>query len=126
MKKQEINKKEAKEALEYKAEAIASIGRGVKTRLKDHFKQWNGGLPYKTVISAETYRARRIGMEVGELASELETAGYIKIFNTPSGARYVFSGDCPLTIEEMQNWLQEQEVYKETEREFRKSQRKAL
>jgi len=99
-----------------KSEVIERVGRAFKARLDSHFAQWTGGLPFKVIMSNYSYKAKALGMDVGELAQELEAKGFIKIINSPSGARYLFSGDCPLTETELMDWLSTQEQAKELSR----------
>lgn len=102
---------------------IDDIGREINQRLSSHFNQWRAGLQFRFVMSSQAYRAKALGMDVGSMAHKLEESGYIKILNTPNGQRFVFAGDCPMTIEEMQNWLQEQEMIKESQKELKKMSR---
>lgn len=99
---------------------LEGIGKEIQKRLDKHFKQWGAGLPFKAIISNQAYRAKVLGMGVGELADRLEDEGFIKVLNTPNGARFIFSGDCPMTLDQMQDWLQEQEIKKESEKDFKK------
>lgn len=102
-------------------DTINKIGNEINLRLANHFKQWGAGLQFRFIMSSQAYRAKNLGMDVGTLSNKLESMGYIKIMNTPSGQRFVFAGNCPWTTEEMMNWLQEQEMLKETQKEFKKS-----
>lgn len=103
-----------------KTMTLDEIGRETQLRLSKHFEQWKAGLQFRFVLSSQAYRAKALGMDVGTMSSELETRGYIKVLNTPSGQRFVFAGDCDWSLEEMQNWLQEQELFKESQKEFKK------
>ena len=102
---------------------LSEIGEEIKIRLTNHFKQWEAGLPFKLIMSAQSHKAKQLGLDVGALANELENQGFIKILNSPSGARFVFAGDCPLSLEEMKEWLQTEEMSKETARELKRQQR---
>lgn len=95
---------------------INKIGLEVKRRLDQHFKQWGGGLSFRTVMSNNSYKARNLGLEVGELAQLLEDKGYIKVINTPSGARFLFSSECPLSNDELADWLMTQELQKSADK----------
>lgn len=99
---------------------IEQIGKEIQSRLNKHFEQWAGALQFRFVMSNQAYRAKALKIDVGTLANELEEMGFIKVLNTPSGQRFVFSGNCPWGMEEMQNWLQEQEIHKESQKEFKK------
>jgi len=103
-----------------KTMTLDEIGKETQLRLSKHFEQWKAGLQFRFVLSSQAYRAKALGMDVGAMSSELETLGYIKVLNTPSGQRFVFAGDCEWSNEEMQNWLQEQEMLKESQKEFKK------
>lgn len=106
-------------------EKVEQIGRDIRARLNTHFKQWNGGLPYRAIMSSQTYRAKAVGMLLGELSDTLEDQGFIKVVSTPSGARFVFAGDCGLTEDQMRDWLQEQEMVKEASKEARRASKAA-
>lgn len=103
------------------AEFIESTAENLKYRLKAQFKQWGGGLQFRAVMASKSVAAKKVGLTLDALTQILEDEGHIKVFNTPNGARYVFSGDCPLTDEEMQAWLQEQEIEKQNNLEFAKA-----
>lgn len=113
------NKKMEKE-IENKPMTLDEIGETVQRDLDAQFDEWGNALEFRFVMSSQSYRAKQIGMDVGKLSHELEKAGYIKIVRTPKGQKFVFSGKCPLTKEEMQNWLQEQEIMKESQKKFKK------
>lgn len=102
---------------------IENIGKSLHSDLSEQFKEWQNGLEYRFVISSQAYRAKALGMDVTELALKLQEMGYIKILRTPKGKKFVFAGDCPWSREEMQSWLQEQEILKESEKEFKKQLR---
>jgi NAD-dependent DNA ligase len=102
---------------------IETIGKNIHTELSEQFKDWQNGLEYRFVLSSQAYRAKALGMDVTELAQRLQEMGYIKILRTPKGKKFVFAGDCPWSREEMQSWLQEQEILKESEKEFKKQLR---
>lgn len=99
---------------------LEKIGQSLNRELTKHFEEWQSGLEYRFVVSAQGYRAKALGMDTGEMADILETEGYIKVVRTPNGKKYVFAGDCPWSLEEMRNWLQEQEILKESQKEFKK------
>lgn len=121
--KKKLEKTKVEPTLE---QEIENLGTDTQTRLNKQFEQWGGGLMYRIAITSLSYDAKRIGLTLSQLATRLEDEGYIKIFNTPTGARWVFSGDCPMSHEEMQTWLQEQEMTNQTIREFKQTQRKQI
>ncbi len=106
-------------------EQISKVGKDVKSRLDRQFQQWESGLPYKTVFSDQSYKAKALNMTVRELAEALESAGYVKIFNTPSGASFVLPGDCAWTMNEVSDWLQAIEIKKDSEREAKRATKAA-
>ncbi len=97
------------------------IGTGLRIQLNKHFEQWSAGLPYKTIMSPLSSKARLFSISLDELSEFLENNNFIKVRRTPQGKRFVFSGDCPLTNEELNNWVQDQEIQKEAEKEFKKA-----
>ncbi len=99
---------------------IERIGKGLKVYLSNHFKQYEAGLPFKVAISRHSAKAKSIGLSIDELAMELEEQGFIKVFSTPTGKRFVFSGDCPMTNAEVYEWIQDQESIRATEKELSK------
>ncbi len=105
---------------------IEMIGSGLLKKLNKHYEQWECGLPYKTVLSPFSPKAKSMGLALDDLSEKLEDEKYIKVFSTPNGKRFVFSGDCPLSNEEIRNWIQDQEVQKETEKELKKLSAKGL
>lgn len=104
---------------------IEKIGESLNRELNKHFDEWKAALEYRFVISSQGHRAKALGMDTGELADQLETLGYIKILRTPRGQKFVFAGDCPWSMEEMQTWLQDQVIQREEEKRFNKQQLKA-
>lgn len=104
---------------------LDGVGKDIQRRLNGYFKQYGSGLEFRTVMSSQSYRAKALGMDVGELSDKLEAGGYIKVLWAPGGQRFVFSGTCPLSEEQMQEWLHDQEIMRETQKEMKK-QAKAL
>lgn len=104
-----------------KEAAIEQIGRDVQSRLKQYFEQWEGGLSFRAILSNYSVKASKLGFTTTEFANELMDRGFIKIFLTPSGSRFVFPGDCPLSLQEIQEWLHTQEVKKETDKEAKRA-----
>lgn len=111
------------EADEVKLELV-KIGMDINKRLNKHFEQWGGGLQYKLILPHYASRAKRLGLSVTELSDALEEIGAIKVLNSPNGKRFIFSGDCQATPEEMNDWLQTQEMVREQNQEAKKQQRK--
>ena len=99
---------------------IERIGEGLNRELSKHFNEWKAGMEFRFVLSAQGYRAKALGMDIGEFSDKLETLGYIKIVRTPKGQKFVFAGDCPWTLEEMQTWLMDQVYQREEEKRFNK------
>lgn len=100
---------------------IERTGKSLQALLDSHFKQWQTGLPFKTVLSPYSTRAKTLGFGgVSELAQELEKQGFIKVLSSPSGKRFVFSTKCSMSKDEIHDWLQTQELMNETEREMKK------
>ncbi len=95
------------------AETLARLGVGIKAQLDSHFTQWNAGLPFKTIISKHSVKARSMSLTVDELAIALEKEGFIKVLSTPSGKRYVFSGSVPLEPNQLNDLIQAQEEIRE-------------
>lgn len=104
---------------------IERIGESLRRELTKHFNEWQSALEYRFVISSQGYRAKALGMDIGEFSDQLEKLGYIKILRTPRGQKFVFAGDCPWSLEEMQNWLQDQMVMREEEKRSNKQLAKA-
>ena len=103
-----------------KKELIEQIGEGLQHDLDRHFKQWEGGLPFKAFLSQKWHQAAKVGLNVSNLANTLEKMGYIKILSTPKGKRFIFSGSCKWTLNEIQEWIQLQESIHEAEKEYKK------
>jgi len=102
-------------------ELVNQVGKSLQYRLNRHYEQWQAGLPFKTALSDQSYKAKAIGLTVADLAQELEEAGFIKVYNIPSGARFVFSGDCPASLDEIQEFLHSQEAAKEANKTMKKA-----
>lgn len=109
----ELSKKE-------KLDLLNQIGDGLSSQLDKHFKQWGGGLPFKTILSQKAHKAKMIGLDVAQLADALEELKYIRISSTPTGKRYIFSGKCKLTDQQIQDWVQEHEMNLQAEAELKK------
>lgn len=113
-KPREGTKTESKMELESNKDELTRLGTGIKAQLDSHFKQWNAGLPFKTIISKHSVKAKSMSLSVDELAMELEANGYIKVLSTPTGRRYVFSGTVPLEPDELNDLIQMQESIRES------------
>jgi hypothetical protein len=92
---------------------LREIGMEMQFRLKHQFDQWGTGLPFVSIISNKYHDAKRMGITVTKLAQILEEQGFIKVINTITGSRFVFSGDCDLTPNEMLSSILEQQIHKQ-------------
>lgn len=100
---------------------VDKVGRNIQTQLESHFKQWQAGLPFRVVMSPYSARAKNLGFGgASEFSLELQELGYIKLFSSPAGRRFIFSGKCTLTDEEIVEWLQDQEMIRDAEKEHKK------
>jgi hypothetical protein len=108
--------------IDAKEKILSQIIRDVSSRLESHFEQWQGGLSFRAILSNYSVKAKKVGMTTSELADELVQRNAIRVYNTPSGARFVFAASCPLELSEIQEWLQLQDLKRNEE----KAQRKAL
>lgn len=102
-------------------EELVYLGEELKSQLNKHFKQHEAGLPYSTLISKYAKKARTLGLGLSQMSDILETERYIRVVATVNGKRMVFSGDCKWTEEEMLEWLQDMEMARITEKEFKKA-----
>jgi hypothetical protein len=99
---------------------INRIGEDIKIHLNLQFKQWGTGLPFKTVFTKYSLKAKKLGYEVSMLSHVLQELGYIEIISTPSGKRWIFSKDSKLTPEAMSEIVLSEEARLESEKEMRK------
>jgi hypothetical protein len=78
------------------------VGEEIRERLDyRHKKDPDSPLPFRAVMSCKGAAAKKAGyLSVTSLASRLEDLGYIFVYEVPSGARYVYSGNCKLTDDE--------------------------
>lgn len=116
---EEMNKTEIKVEID-------RTGKNIQVMLDRHFAQWQAGLPFKVALSPYSAKSKHLGFSgVSDLAQKLQDTGYIKLFSSPSGRRFVFSSKCEWTDEETLAWLQDQEMIRETEKEHKKLQKQA-
>lgn len=94
------------------ASQVERVGIGVKRKLDEHFKQWGNGLDYRGLLNGYSTMAKNLGLDLSSFAYALKDAGFIQIYNTPSGKRLVYSSDCPLSMEEIENQIMEAEQSK--------------
>jgi hypothetical protein len=101
-------------------EEINKIGEDIKVHLNLQFKQWGTGLPFKTVFTKYSTKAKKLGYEVSMLSHVLQEMGYIEVISTPSGKRWIFSKDSKLDQERMLELVLSEEARIESEKEVRR------
>lgn len=99
---------------------VDMTGRDLFAQLEDQWKENEAGIDYAKIMNKYARRAASLGVALTEFANILQHLGFIKYVISPNGKRMVFSGKCPLTKEEMQDWFQTIEMARETEKEFKK------
>ena len=86
---------------------LNQIGSNIKRKLDDQYAQWQNGIEYRYLLTSYATRAKKLGLDLSELAYALQDLGYVKIFSTPQGKRYCYSADVPMTQEEIVTQLME-------------------
>lgn len=100
---------------------VDRLGAELKTRLNNHFQNYQTCVAFKTLLSHKASIARKVGLSLTELSNELEERGYIKVIEMPSMARFLFSGDCPLTKDEAFACAQDLMMAEQAQRQNRKA-----
>lgn len=95
-------------------EEVNRKGPGLQKQLDEHFKQWNSGMEYRNLFPPLSKAAKNIGVSLMEYAYAFQDEGYIRLFNTPNGKKFVYSSNCPLTTEEINSQLMDLQAMKES------------
>lgn len=80
---------------------VARKGASIQKQLTEHYAQWASGMEYRNIFPPLSKQIKGMGLSIMEFAYMLQDEGFIKLVNTPSGKKYVYAGDCPLTNEEI-------------------------
>ena len=104
-------------------EEVKKIGEDIKVHLDLQYKQWKTGLPFKTVFTKYSSKAKKLGYELSMLSHTLQQMGYIEIVSTPSGKRWIFSKKSNLSLDTMLEIVLSEEARIESDREIKKSMR---
>ncbi len=73
----------------------------VKNQIDQYNEQWNSGIAYRAFFARFANDIKRTGIAQSDFVLKLGIDGIIKIVYTPGGLRYVFSGSCSLSPDEL-------------------------
>lgn len=105
-----------------KLEVLHKLGAELKKRIDKYFK--DTGItcsPYRAIIGAKKSTAERLDLSLTDLCEKLEEFGYIKVLTVPGSARWVFSGSCELSPDEMRDHVQMEVMREQSNRQARKA-----
>ena len=93
-------------------QTIEKVGSGIKRKLEAQFNQWGNGIEYRRLFNGYSVVAKKLGVDLATFAYDIESHGFIKIYNTPKGKAVVYASTCPLNSEQIDAQLLQMELNK--------------